>query len=323
MELITLQSSRIIAEYIESRAKQNPDWANLSWLSNPLLCHLSKNRQNFYQIDEFDDRDSVLSFYRHVQYMTTNYWRMTDWPISKNNNTEHEKIVFESALNGTIKHATIPDYTVKYVKDFVEPSIEPSDFNFFSKTSDELDNKWQTKHRVKLVLDNSKFVFKKVDTVDKPCILTLYDKWSSHKLEKDDLHNKISFKEYFKQFNTICYTPGIYQYVLKHEDTALGLVVFHQVACRYVYKVIQWSLIPDDVNEELVKKVVSQIGQILHFLYSRELKGIVEYIACTGSASHRDGLISHKDEVMRHKITYYTVIKKGEVNNGNTKSTII
>ena len=83
--------------------------------------------------------------------------------------------------------------------------------------------------------------------------------------------------------------------------------VFNEVIPGYCYKNIQLGYRRDNfpnTNAE-ADKILSQVGQIMHYLCFKELdKRGVKFISC-GGAGFEHGLHEHKVELMPHCIKYH------------------
>jgi len=275
---------------------------------------LNSNHNNF--LSEFDiSGDSVLAIIRRVSLGRAQYYRLTDYPISISGNKDNEDFLFSMMFEDKqVQQAYIPELFLdridktKYIID-----EKPSDYNFYSDVAydtERMNNKFKTKYRINMLLNNIEFSFSKIDIGDAQHIASLYCSWSE---SKEDLHNKVLFRNYFKQFSYLINLGDLLQYCIRYNGKVIALVVFSKMADGYCYKLIQWTYTRNNTPEksEILDKILSQIGQILHYLYTIELNKIgIKYISCAGSASGNRGLISHKDEIMRNKISYYRIIPR-------------
>jgi hypothetical protein len=116
------------------------------------------------------------------------------------------------------------------------------------------------------------------------------------------------YRNYINRFSQITKRDDIAQYGIKYKGKLMAFVVFTQVIPGYYYKLMQFGYRRNNApnKSETLDKIISQIGQILHYYFFEEArKRNVKFIACAGA--YDKNLMAHKEQLMPHCIKYHRV----------------
>jgi len=311
-KFIDYNDKKLIDDCQQVRSKENPIYGNMHYTSNYLYNALNNNHNNIIGKVQIDS-DEIIILVRKVSLGKAQYNRCSEYPISLNGIKTNEDYMFEMLFkNEYIEQAYIPEYYLNRINK-TEFTIDknPSDYNFYSSVENDLNrftNKFKTHYRITMMEKNTDFKVRKLLYQDFPSLHQLYNRWSN---SKENLHNKVLFKNYLSQFSYWINYENLIQYCITYKEEIIALVSFAVTNPNYCYKLIQWTYRREPNMEEILDKIISQIGQILHYEYTIKLSEIgVKYVSCAGSASGGSGLINHKNETMRNKISYYKVTPK-------------
>ena len=284
---------------------------NIHFSINPYYNHLKNNHQHFYHIFDIDG-DRVLACIKKIRMNTAQYNRLVNLPVSINGNQANETKIMNMLFDSKYaQQAFIADYTIAALDESKYEICEVLDFNFYSSIQDDakdFDNKFQTKYRVKMMLANPDFTYGELINHDIDGAIELYKAWGSQK----EIYDKPLYDRYLKQFNEFIHMKDVYQYGIKYQGMLIAFAVFVPASSGCYYKVIQMGYRRDNlpVTPESLDKIISQSGQILHYLCFNMLadKG-VKYFACAGAGtgSGEAGLVEHKKQLFPHAIKYYRI----------------
>jgi hypothetical protein len=308
---IGLESRDILKPFFERRAQDNEVYGNIHFSINPYYNHLKNNHQHFCGIFETNN-DKVLVCVKKIRMNAAQYNRLVDIPISLGgkpaNETEIMDMLFETKY---VEQALIPSYNINRLDASRYDICEVQDYNFYSSTKDDakdFNNKFQTKYRVKMMLSNPDFTHGELINHDIDGAIQLYKAWGLQK----EIYDKPLYDRYLKQFNEFIHMKDVYQYGIKYQGKLITFAVFVPASTGCYYKAIQMGYRRDNcpIKTEGLDKVISQSGQILHYLcFNMLIEKGVKYFACAGAGtgSGEAGLVEHKKQLFPHAIEYYRV----------------
>jgi hypothetical protein len=311
---IGLDSQIIMAPYLLKRHELNHLDGHIHFSIIYMYNHLKNNHQHFF--GEFtENNDKVIVFIKKIRMNSAQYNRIIDFPISINGNIDSEQAIFNKLFDSKfVEQAFIPKHRLPLINTNKYEIGEVQDYNFYSDI--EVDksiftNKFLTKYRVKMMLTNTEFSHGLLTADDFNDIKELYAKWGTTK----EIYDKPLYNRYLTQFDTFVHQNNILQYGIKYRNKLIAFAVFVPTIPHFYYKVIQLGYRRDNVPFQTIEldKVISQIGQILHYLCFNELKhNSVRGFACAGAGtgSGEAGLVDHKAQLFPHNIKYYRVKKK-------------
>ena len=314
---IDFNSKDIIEPFLIPKIDQNEIYGVYHYCWNYYYNQLIGNHKHYYGIKEIKG-DKVLFVIAKVNFMTTQYDRLMNYPLSLAGNKENEDAVFDWLLKSGVKQAYLSNMfanrldPVVYSWDIKEQSWADSDFYCF--IPDELslfNNRYKTHYRINALLNNPDFVYAPAELRHKEDIRELCVAWQAQK--GNGIFSKKLFQNYLEYYNQNIYLQKLKQFVLLYKGKVMALTVFAPMFNgEYCHKLIQWSYKRGYLPEDFVlDKILSQLGQNLHYLYVNELnKQDVKYLSCAGGAGSSK-LYSHKKGLYPRVLPYYKVERKG------------
>lgn len=305
---IGLESRDILKPFFDLYGEEKN---NIHFSMNPYYNHLKNNHQHFYHIFEIDN-DNILACVKKIRMNVAQYNRLINLPISINGQQANEQKAMDTLFESNyVQQALIADYNIAKIDESKYDIAEVLDYNFYTSTeadAGDFNNKFQTKYRVKMMLSNPDFTHGELINHDIDGINQMYKAWGSQK----EIYDKPLYDRYLKQFNEFIHMKEVYQYGIKYQHMLIAFAVFVPASAGCYYKVIQMGYRRDNcpIKTEGLDKIISQSGQILHYLCFNLLasKG-VKYFACAGAGtgSGEAGLVEHKKQLFQHAIKYYRV----------------
>ena len=309
LKKVDLNSKELIHSFIQARAKIEQSLGIYHYSIDPFYNWLSNTGKHFYYVTEFED-DKVITFLNFTQ---GGYYRMIEFPYSINNNHIHEKEVFDYAMKNVAGQAYVSDYTLRYILDGkTYDAIEIADTDFYIDLMNDtwlFSNKYKHDNKVNVLEKSGNFDFREINYYDKGQIISLFDTWGKH----HDLHSKLLFRNYFKEFMQINLSHCLLQYGLFYKDKLIALSIFTPTLEYYCQGIIQWSLRKGDFEncDRDLRIALSQIGQIMNYLCLNDLKfKNMRFVSIAGVNGNNTGLINHKKETCQHQISYFKVVNK-------------